>query len=953
MPFRRLASLDRSDSAWILASFTVLLVCVYYGYLGMLEISLRFLLDSETWMVLENDKESCANDDTCLKPGDRVLRMGTLDHETFLANRTISLYRDWEDMPDVAHPVMFVRDGEIQTIYLRYQRTGRWGARKYAIWIIPLTFWISGVIAIIFLRPRDEKWLVLVLLCFDTTLWGASGFLSGSRIGYSLIVFRFFVWFFLPLALHLHLVLPSRRFGAARKILLIPSYLLAFGLVFYDLIWEVDRRFLMLYMLVAIAISIGFLFGRLWMRDTVANRIVNRVLAFGVGLGLLPVVTLSLVVTYGSHGEFYAVYFRLVGFLFIVILPIWPLSYLYALYKHGEGKSEFRANRLLSTYGFFSLYVSVFVTIYLLLGPAFEDRRDQLNFNLILSCCFVAAAPVMRRSFELAVDKVIYGIRYRPEEVISLFAARIPAAFNRVILVRVILDEILPTLMVRQSALYLEDEDSGCEVVYEQEVTDGSPSRRELEGLRVRAEPFINLNLTGDARFSWIRLMIPLATQDRVIGYWFFGRRDPDDYYPSSDIELLANLGNQVAPVLENVRLVELARQEVAENRRLQEQLVQSQKMEAIGRLSAGVAHDFNNLLSVILGYSSLLLAKYRDDEALAKYLGDIKDAGNRAASLTKQLLAFSRQQVMEAKVVDLNQVIDEVEKMLRRLTGEDVVLLTDLDPALPSVKVDPAQMGQVIMNLAVNARDAMPDGGELRIETRAISLRYPQEHRQQGTLPAGAYVLMRVTDSGTGMESGLISRIFEPYFTTKEMGKGTGLGLSMVYGIINQSKGFIRVESRPGEGTSFLIYLPVSSEIQGGERDEGSHRVPASGRGSETILVVEDEESVRTVACEILESNGYRVLQAANGIEALEGFGGLETSVDLLLTDVIMPQMKGPELARQMTTLRPEMKVVYMSGYNEESMLGKRLGEDGTALIQKPFSPQGLARRVREVLDA
>ncbi|MEM8997051.1 MAG: ATP-binding protein, partial [Acidobacteriota bacterium] len=567
-------------------------------------------------------------------------------------------------------------------------------------------------------------------------------------------------------------------------------------------------------------------------------------------------------------------------------------------------------------------------------------------FNLILSLLFVGVAAPLKEIFQTVVDRPGYRVGYHPDEVVSLFAKRIPGAFNRSILHSVLMSEVLPTLLVRRSALYLVDGDA-VDVVYEQDVAS-TPSAAEIEALRRRCPADENLSLEGDDTFSWVHLMIRLTTQERLIGVWLFGRRDPDDHYPRSDIELLKNLANQIAPVTENVRLLEMARQEVAENRRLQQQLVQSQKMEAIGRLSAGVAHDFNNLLSVILGYSSLVLARYgQGDEKLTKYLGDIRDAGSRAAQLTKQLLAFSRQQVMEAKVLDLNEVLGDVEKMLRRMTGEDVLVVTQYGGNLPPVKVDPGQMGQVVMNLAVNARDAMPKGGSLTIATYRCDLTESLDHDQQGEIPSGEWAVLEVSDTGTGVSAELLPRIFEPYFTTKELGKGTGLGLSMVYGIINQSQGHVHVESQTGVGTTFRIYLPASEEQLAAEASEPM-RPAENWTGDETILVVEDEESVRTVAVEILRTRGYEVLAAESGPAALDLVRNRDGRIDLLLTDVVMPQMKGTDLASRLVGVLPSLKVLYMSGYHEESVLEG--SED--LLIQKPFSPRGLARRVRSVLD-
>ena len=371
--------------------------------------------------------------------------------------------------------------------------------------------------------------------------------------------------------------------------------------------------------------------------------------------------------------------------------------------------------------------------------------------------------------------------------------------------------------------------------------------------------------------------------------------------------------------------------------------------MEAIGRLSAGVAHDFNNILSVILGYSNLLLMQYPSDDRLQQSVSSIRDAGNRAATLTRQLLAFSRQQVMEPQVVDLDSVVVDVEKMLRRLTGEDIELLTELDVPQDRVRVDPGQMAQVIINLVVNARDAMPDGGRIAIATRCLRVEDPDDSPFKG-LVSGHYVVLSVTDNGTGVDPDILGRIFEPYFTTKEVGKGTGLGLSMVYGIINQSQGQIFVESELGEGSTFTVCLPAIDRQE--EVEPRSEQLERSARpGTETILLAEDEDSVRAVTTRILESSGYRVTTAINGVDALEKFEASEEGFDLLLTDVMMPLMKGTELARRLHAREPGLRVIFMSGYNEEAVLGHFEGAS-PLLLQKPFSPQVLTRRIRQVLD-
>jgi len=389
---------------------------------------------------------------------------------------------------------------------------------------------------------------------------------------------------------------------------------------------------------------------------------------------------------------------------------------------------------------------------------------------------------------------------------------------------------------------------------------------------------------------------------------------------------------------------------DVTDQRRLQQQLVQSQKMEAVGRLAGGIAHDFNNLLTVITSYSDLLLEDLGREDAKREDVEQIRKAADGAAALTRQLLAFSRQQVLEPRVVSLSAVVSGVEKMLRRVLGEDVDLCTVLDPDLGSVKADVGQLEQVLMNLAVNARDAMPTGGKLTIETADVD-HDPDYARDHDAAPVSQFVMLAVSDTGVGMDEATKARIFEPFFTTKEPGKGTGLGLATVYGIVKQSGGFIWVYSEPGRGTAFKIYLPrVDAPAPGRAADPGPAAVP---RGTETVLLVEDAAAVRAVTREVLERQGYVVLEAPNGEAALHLAQKHRGPIHLLLTDVVMPVMSGRQLADQLAPVRPDMKVLYASGYTDDSVVRHGVLEEGTAYLQKPFTPERLARKVRDVLDS
>jgi PAS domain S-box-containing protein len=388
---------------------------------------------------------------------------------------------------------------------------------------------------------------------------------------------------------------------------------------------------------------------------------------------------------------------------------------------------------------------------------------------------------------------------------------------------------------------------------------------------------------------------------------------------------------------------------DVTQQRRLEAQFRQAQKMEAVGRLAGGVAHDFNNLLTVIMSYSDLLLGDLESTDPRRADLEEIRKAAAGAAGLTRQLLAFSRQQVLEPRVLDLNSVVTGAGNMLQRLIGDDVGLVTVLTPDLGAVKADPGQLEQVIMNLAVNARDAMPEGGKITVETGNVELdaTYTAEHTP---VSPGAYVLLSVSDTGVGMDEETKRRLFEPFFTTKEKGKGTGLGLSTVYGIVKQSGGFIWVYSEPGHGTTFKIYLPRVDEQAQAER-RGTP-TPQSVHGTETVLLAEDADPLRAVARQILKRNGYTVLEAPDGKAALDKAAEHDGPIHLLITDVIMPEMSGRQLAERLRERRPELKVLFVSGYTDNAIIRHGVLEPGIAFLQKPFSPESLARKVREVLD-
>jgi PAS domain S-box-containing protein len=398
-----------------------------------------------------------------------------------------------------------------------------------------------------------------------------------------------------------------------------------------------------------------------------------------------------------------------------------------------------------------------------------------------------------------------------------------------------------------------------------------------------------------------------------------------------------------------SVRAIVVNARDVTERRKLEDQLRQSQKMEAVGQLAGGVAHDFNNLLTAILGYCSLMLDEIQQEDPLRQDLMEIQAAGERAAALTRQLLAFSRRQMLQPQVVDINTLIRQLEKLLRRLISEDVELVTSLSSELQPVRVDPASIEQILVNLAVNARDAMPVGGQLTIETSNVEIdeAYCVSHV---SMRPGPHVMLAVGDTGRGMDAATRARVFEPFFTTKEQGRGSGLGLATVYGIVKQNGGFIWVYSEVGHGTVFKVYLPPARTRAVARSSDVRPRETA--HGWETVLLVEDEDAVRALAREVLRRHGYIVLEARHGVDALRVAERHPDTIHLMITDVVMPHMGGREVAERLNTVRPHMKVLFMSGYTDHALMHRELAP-GTAFLQKPFNPETFARKVRHVLDS
>jgi PAS domain S-box-containing protein len=467
-------------------------------------------------------------------------------------------------------------------------------------------------------------------------------------------------------------------------------------------------------------------------------------------------------------------------------------------------------------------------------------------------------------------------------------------------------------------------------------------SREELQSAAVQKL----MSSNGDANeIELFRQMAAGQLDHYVINERRYPRREGSDVWARVNMSVHRDTGGRPQQFISVI-------EDITEWRALEAQLRQASKMDAIGQLAAGIAHDFNNLLSVIISYSEMLSGDLKEGDPMRADLKEIRGAGKRAVELTRQLLAFSRQQVLQPQLVDLGEVVGSMENMLRRLLGADVELHATQSGELSKILVDPGQMEQVIMNLAVNARDAMPRGGKLTISTSRVQLDQSYAAEHVGVTP-GPHVQLAVSDTGIGMDRATLARMWEPFFTTKEVGKGTGLGLATVFGIVRQSGGTLWVTSEPGRGTTFEVYFPVADGSARARVSPPSTAPARVLRGTETILVVENEESVRVLACSILRKHGYDVLEAQSGGDAFLLCEQHPTVIHLLLTDMVMPRMSGRQLAERLHVIRPEMKVLFMSGYTSDPVLRHGILKANIAFLQKPITPDTLSRKVRDVLES
>ncbi len=1144
-------------------------------------------------------------------PGDVLLQLGDLTKETYEGNLVVVPFEGFQ--PGDRLPLRLLRAGRtVEAEWTMPPVTLDDRLLRFSGTLIFLPFWLAGTAVLLFLRPRDDRWLALILVFYLTAVWLVAGSVSFTRIAYSSIVLGAVTWAMVAAYVHLHLIVPSPLIHQQMRWPFISLYAIAGVLTGLEVFQVLPPSLYLLGLLVGVGASLGLLFYR-WLRGSPAERLATRWLLVGIALAFGPGVILWAVPTLTGA--------RLASFWLSAIsalsLPAMPLFYTYALYRRQSGNLEFRISRLLSNYSFLLVYVTAFTLVYVLGIRWIRASTESIFLGLVLSAVFVAAAPVLRSAYQRAFDRLAYGTRHNPDELLRYFAAQIPTVADRQALVQLLRDAVAPSLLIRESALAVFTRGQPATVIYHQGVEPTSLPQEHgvLDALLEQAGSYRPEPDRDQSPLAWVRVAIPLEVREQPIGIWLFGRRDPDDFYPRHDIDLLSALANQVALALANADLFEEARQraaqqsalnavisaaaaapeltdllkvalretlnalglergvawldnpplvehsglpelygetpisrvfigtrnltsplivqdweqrlarspepahvavpldlgvraslavplrregrtmgglilasgfprawsegevaladaigsqlggaverlklieqirrqarqleliletvqegivtldgdlriihanptakryldllagveegeklsvlggrpigglletrsdglphelrivngeertyevlatsmsgeeenpgwtvllrDVTEVRRVQNRVHQQDRLAAVGQLAAGIAHDFNNIMNAIILFSEMLLDEPDLTPKGSERLSVVIEQAHRATTLTRQILDFGRQTIMDMIPIDLIPFLKEFMKLLERTLPESIQLDLEYAGDGEMIRVDPARFQQVFMNLALNSRDAMREGGWLRFEVDRWRVRPGQTSPFRG-MPKGDWVRIKITDSGQGITPENLPHIFEPFFTTKAPGQGTGLGLAQVYGIIKQHNGYIDVVSRVGEGTTFVLYLPaldiaVAEEVRSWER-------PAPLRGGpETILVVEDEPATREAVCEILQSLNYDVLMAENGAQALKVFEAQPEEIDIVISDMVMPELGGVDLYHQLKERYPELRMILMTGYPLGRNTRMLLDREQVVWVQKPLNSETLARLVRQALN-
>ncbi len=1167
-----------------LATLAALGVWLFYAYVFVFRTPYAGIWLHTSWRV--EAVEPIAESGDLIRPGDQILSIGSLNYKDHISDRRRVPFGGLR--PGDRVPIRLVRDGREEVVeWWLPGPTLRAVAVRLLFFLPVFLLWLLGSLAWFVLRPRNEAWALLILFHHVTAVWLAVGIISVYSTAWSSLVLHAVTWLMAPVYLHLHLVLPSPLLGRrVRHWSLAVLYGTAAVLAVLELFQALPLKAYFIGFTVAVLGSLVLLVLRWWVRRDPAERHATRLMTAGLLLAFGP-----LLVLLASFLLALTAYIQLSTMVVLVLLvPVLPLYYAYAAFKRYLGVMEVRASRLLGLYAFGLLYVTVYMLVLLPSRWWFDTPPGMLLYSLGTSAVFVLAAPALRARFQRFFNRIAYGARHDPTELLILFAQRIPMARDQVALVSVLADEMLPAMLIRQSALYVW-QDGVYDLVYARGIPlDEKEALSEripelLKEAGVYRAPFPGTPAEKD----WVRLVIPLTVQDRLVGVWLFGGRDPDDFYPQADVDLLTALASQVAVGLENARLyadlrqrarqlqelydrtrftqfavdhasdavlwvddrgrityanhvacrllgrapeavvgvrvpdlglevpevtwqafcdelrakgiakvevryptpegrriplelvvnrvsfgarsydcvfarditdrkeaeaaiqrlltetqeqaawlreildtvsegivllddqrrvvranplgmaylevlvgpyigIELTRlgdrrldeflmpshagvlqevevagpprrifevdarpvrrlqggwvlvlRDVTERREIQERVQTQERLASIGQLAAGIAHDFNNLLTGIMGFAELLRDRPDLPSSAREWAGTILDQGRSAAQLIRQILDFSRKSRLEKQPIELVAFLSEAVKLFQRTLTASIEVNLEYEAGEYWIQGDPAGLQQVLMNLVLNARDAMPKGGRLTIRLGRFHLAEGASVPYPGMGP-GEWVRLEVSDMGTGIPPEILPRIFEPFFTTKERGRGTGLGLAQVYGLVRQHDGFIDVRSQVGVGTTFIIYLPALRQAAVAPAVAAVSEALATG-GGELILLVEDEDAVRQVLQAMLERLGYRVVAAASGPEAIRLYQEYRGQVALVLSDLVMPGMNGLALLQALHAIDSQVRMVLVTGHPLGEEIQEFLRRGLVGWIQKPVQLADLARRLRQTL--
>ena len=966
----------RPDWYLALISVTTLLVCLFYAYANSFLTPLPGFAYDVQWNVTSIDAcapadEWCLGNRGKLQVGDRLTMIGDLTNDAYQSREWLIPFDGYG--PGQAVPITLIHENDERQIdwQMPARNIGADVSRLFGNLLLFIPFWLAGTVVLLLLQPRDTRWRLLIAFNYFTAIWLLIGNSSVAQVALSALLLPVISWLMAPVYLHLHLVIPSPLFERHYRYSIPPLYAVAVALAVLTLFQQGSSLDYLTGILIAIAFSFGLLIFRLFDNSSKAGRLAVRLMLAGIGLAFGPSILLWILPQLLNQEP---------GFLATGValfsIPVLPLFYTYAIYKRHLGGLEFRVNNLISQYSFILLYLTTFAAVFLV-GASTVPPGQLAIFSFAVSVIFAVATPAIQHRFRRLINLLAYGIGYDSSDIVNLFISRIPAASNREALVALVADEVIPSLLVRQSALYLLPEGQYAEgvLLYARGVELAATAQPgPLRQLLLKANRYWPPTADAEEEFSWARLIIPLELQNNTVGVWLFGRRDPDDYYPQNDIDLLNTLAHQIALAAENSRLYSTAQQELAERKRaeaslaeanveLEQALVAANEMavsaqaasRAKSEFLAAMSHEFRTPLNVVLGYTELVLSTELTEEQQA-FLQEVNAAGEGLLKLFNDILDFSRIESGRLELKHVNfDLAETVKQVVMTMTpyaaAKNLNLSVSIEPEAPTQLIgDPARLEQVLSNLLNNAIKFTVEG-EVSLSVKCIE-----------QTAAQASLLFAVHDTGIGIPNDKQELIFQPFTqadgtVTRQHG-GMGLGLSIARRLVEKFGGRLWAESEPGKGSAFRFTVifevappPAPALEEAASEDSGSL---VASEAALSILVAEDNLVNKTVITRILEKRGWVVEAVENGQAAVEL--SAENHFDVILMDVQMPVLDGYNAtvairARERATGR-HVPIVGLTAYAMQGDRERCLLAGMDAYLAKPMKAAELYEAIEKILN-